>query len=105
MDINELKGCISDEEATIQSFVRDPEFAEYYMQSVLRDGDAEEVKQGQALYNEAQKRMQELNYWSSLIEHAERTAKNGNNIDGVISLVIKALNILKSASSDKALTA
>ena len=36
-------------------------------------------------------------YWDSLIRHAEKTAREGKNIDAVISLLNQALDILKSA--------
>ena len=56
MDINNLKSCISHDEATIRSFVRNPEFAEYYLQSVLTDGDEKEIHRVQEWYNEAKAR-------------------------------------------------
>ena len=46
-------GYITHEDATIQSFVKDPEFADYLMEEVLRDGDEDEVKYFQELYDEA----------------------------------------------------
>ena len=57
MDITNLKSCISHDEATIRSFMRDPEFAEYYLNAVLEDGDADEIAQVQAWYDEAKARM------------------------------------------------
>ena len=56
MDINNLKNCISHDEATIRSFVRNPEFAEFYLNSVLEDGDEDEIRDVREWYNEAQKR-------------------------------------------------
>lgn len=53
MNIDSLKNCVSHEEATIQSFVKDPEFADYLMEEVLKDGDEDEVKYFQELYDEA----------------------------------------------------
>lgn len=35
-------------------------------------------------------------YWDSLIRHAEKTAREGKNIDAVISLLNQALDILKA---------
>ena len=38
-----MKPSISHEEATIQSFRRDPEFAAEYLNAVFKDGDQDEV--------------------------------------------------------------
>ena len=48
MDINNLKSCISHDEATIRSFVRNPKFAEYYLNTVITDGDEAEIKRFKA---------------------------------------------------------
>ena len=58
MDINNLKSCISHDEATIRSFVRNPKFAEYYLNTVITDGDEAEIKEVQSWYEEAKKRSQ-----------------------------------------------
>ena len=51
-----MKNCISHKEATIESFVRDPEFAEAYLKEVLSDGDMAEIRQARAWVEEAQRR-------------------------------------------------
>ena len=38
-----MKPFISHEEATIQSFRRDPEFAAEYLNAVIEDGEQEEI--------------------------------------------------------------
>lgn len=93
MDINNLKSCISHDEATIRSFVRDPEYADYYLKSVIANGDNEEIRDVQAWYDEAKS----SSYWATLIQNAENTAKNGKNIQDVIQTVKEALNILNAA--------
>ena len=93
MDINNLKSCVSHDEAMIRSFIRDPEYADYYLNAVIADGDNDEIRDTQYWYNEAKSR----SYWNALIQNAERTAKNGNNIQDVIQTVKKALNILTAA--------
>ena len=93
MDVNNLKSCISHDEATIRSFVRDPEYADYYLKSVIADGDEDEIRNVQAWYDEAKSRA----YWNALIQNAENTAKNGKNIQDVIQTVKEALNILVAA--------
>ena len=56
MDINNLKNCIDHEEATIRSFVRNPEYAEHLLEEVMKDGDEKEIAYFQNLCNEAKKR-------------------------------------------------
>lgn len=62
MDIDNLKGCISHDEATIRSFMRDPEFVEFFLQTVLHDGDTQEISTVQAWYDEAKAKTQEAKY-------------------------------------------
>ena len=47
---------ISHEEATIRSFVRDPEFAEFFLKDVLSDGDMDEIREAKAWVEEARAR-------------------------------------------------
>ena len=56
MDINNLKSCITHDEATIRSFMRDPEYADYYLQNVIADGDPDEISEVQAWFDEAKAR-------------------------------------------------
>ena len=93
MDVNNLNACISHEEATIRSYIRDPAFAEFMLQDAINDGDISEIRKIQRRIDEAKSR----SYWNALIQNAERTAKNGNNIQNVIQTVKKALNILSAA--------
>ena len=51
-----VTGYITHEEATIRSFMRDPEFADGLMSEILKDGDKEEIAHFQALYDEAKSR-------------------------------------------------
>ena len=44
----------------IKSFVRDPEFADYYLETVLAEGDPEEIAGVQSWYNEAKSQVQTL---------------------------------------------
>ena len=57
--MNEINfvNCIDGDEATIQSFMRDPEFADYLMSEVIADGDIQEIAVFQELYDEAKTRM------------------------------------------------
>ena len=96
MDVNNLKSCISHEEATIRSYMRDPDFAEFMLQDAINDGDISEIRKIQRRMNEAKSRSAH-DYWNNIIGHARETAKNGHNIGHVVSLVSQALDILKSA--------
>ena len=51
-----ITGYITHEEATIKSFIKDPEFADYLMLEVLKDGDKNEIMHFQRLYDEARAR-------------------------------------------------
>ena len=56
MDLNSLKSCVDHEEATIQSFVRDPEFAEFYLKDVIADGNIHEIRRAKRRVEEARAR-------------------------------------------------
>ena len=88
---------ITHEEATIRSFMCGPKYADYYLHEVLADGDAEEIQQLQSWYNEAKSRTASMGYWSSLVDNAEQTARDGKNLDVVIALMNRELDILKAA--------
>ena len=48
---------ITHDEAMIESFVNDPDYADYYLKAVLADGDQEEISDTQYWYDEAQRRL------------------------------------------------
>lgn len=54
-----MKNCVTHKEATIESFVKDPEFAEAYLKEVLSDGDMAEIRQARAWVEEAKNRRQD----------------------------------------------
>ena len=51
---------ISHEEATIQYFVEDPEFAEFYLKEVMADGDVNEIRRARRRVEEARARRAQL---------------------------------------------
>ena len=51
-----MKSCIDHEEATIRSYMRDPDFANYMLQDAITEGDIDEVQKIQRRINEAKKR-------------------------------------------------
>ncbi len=47
---------ISHREATVQHFMRDPELADLYLQTVLADGDMDEIREVRGWVDEAKAR-------------------------------------------------
>ena len=93
-----ITDTISHDEVVIQHFIEDKEFADLYLQTVLADGDAEEIREVQGWYDEAKSRTATMGYWGSLVDNAEKTARDGKNLETVIGLVSHALDILKAAA-------
>ena len=92
-----ITDTISHEEATIQSYMRDPAFAEFMLQDAIAEGDTQEAEKIQRRINEAKARQENSQYWQSVIDNARKTANTGYNLENVILLVSKALAILKGA--------
>ncbi len=63
-------GYVEHNEAVIRHFVKDPEFATLYLQTVLADGDEEEITEVQEWYDEAQARRNKtapkISRWSNV---------------------------------------
>ena len=91
-----ITGSVSHEEAVIQHFIEDPELAQIMLQDAINDGDISEIRKIQRRIDEAKSRSAH-DYWNNIIGRARETAKNGQNISHVVSLVSQALDILKSA--------
>ena len=51
---------ISNKEATIRSFMRDPEFAEYFLKDIIADGDFNEIRRVRGWVEEARARAREM---------------------------------------------
>ena len=49
-------GYISHDEAMIQNFIEEPDYADFYLDSVLADGDTDEIALVQSWYDEAKAR-------------------------------------------------
>ena len=60
MDMNNLKCCVDHEEATIQSFVRDPDFADFYLKDIIADGNIHEIRRAKRRVEEAKARRAQL---------------------------------------------
>ncbi len=57
-----ITSCVSHDEAIIQHFVEDAEFADLYLQTVLQDGDEEEIRQVQCWYDAAKSKAMSLKF-------------------------------------------
>ena len=101
MDINNLKGCIDHEEATIRSYMRDPEFAEYMLQDAITEGDIIEAQKIQKRMNEAKARTRltspNLSYWDSVVSNAKLAVQDGRNLGQILSLLNDAVGTVKAA--------
>lgn len=53
-----ITGYITHEEATINRFIKNPEYAAYLISEVKKDGDKDEIAYFQHLYDEAKVRLQ-----------------------------------------------
>ena len=93
----EQQGYISHEEAMIRHLTLDPDLAEIMLNDATETGDVNEIRKVQLRIDEAKARAKENNYWNSVLEHAERTAKSGYNLDSVINTLGRAIGILQSA--------
>ena len=87
-----VTGSVTHEEAVIQHFIEDPELAQIMLQEAIDEGDINEARKIQRRINEAKSRA----YWATLLSHAEETAHNSNNLEPIIALMTRALDILKA---------
>lgn len=94
-------GYITHDEAMIQNFINDPDYADLYLQTVLNDGDEYEIKRVQFWYNEAKARNQALisnmAYWNNVANNAKLAAKDGNNLASILNVLNDALATVKAA--------
>ena len=97
MDITNLKSCITHEEATIRSFMRDPEFAQALLHDAIADGDTKEIEKIQHRITEAQKRIQAQTYWDGVLDNARDAVKKGQNLSEIYSRLVEAANTVKAA--------
>ena len=101
MDINNLKSCIDHEEATIRSYMRDPEFAEYMLNDAIAEGDIVEIRKIQKRINEAKARLQKnshsLSFWDTLVENVKTAIQDGDNLRLILSRLNEATQTVKAA--------
>ena len=70
IDINNLKSCRSHDEAMIETFMEEPEYADELLNDVLADGDEREIQRVKSWYEEAQARrnktVPKISRWSNV---------------------------------------
>ena len=88
-----ITGSVTHEEAVAQHFIEDPKLAQIMFQGAIEESDLNEARKIQRRINEAKSRA----YWATLLSHAEETAHNSNNLEPIIALMTRALDILKAA--------
>ena len=92
---------IEHNEAVIRYFVKNPEFADLYLQTVLNDGDEEEIIETQHLYDEAKARSENiapsLSYWDSVAANAKLAVQDGRNLNKILSFLNDAVGTVKAA--------
>lgn len=54
--LDKFKGCVTHAEASIQSFIRNPEFAEFVLKEAMADGDMNEIRRIKGWVDEAKAR-------------------------------------------------
>jgi len=59
MNLKNFENCIDHDESVIRHFVEDPSYANLYLQTVLADGDTEEIEEVKGWINEARARVLE----------------------------------------------
>lgn len=55
---------ITHDEAMINDFIENPDYANELLTTILNDGDEYEIQRVQTWYIEAKRRTQEANYWN-----------------------------------------
>ena len=94
-------GYITHEEATIKSFIKNPEYAEHLLLEVIKDGDKDEITYFQKLYDEAQVRRNNLapdmDYWGSVASNAKLAVQDGQNLGQILSFLNDAVGTVKAA--------
>lgn len=92
---------IEHNEAVITHFAEDPDFAELYLQTVINDGNEEEIAEVQSWINEAKSRSKnatpEMNYWDALNEHVKIAVKSGLNLGKILARLNEAVSTVKAA--------
>lgn len=87
-----FNSCIDHDEAMIETFMENPNYANELLNAVIADGDIEEIQCVQAWYDEAKKRTQAQSYWDSLTHNAKIAIQNGLDLKFILNNLNEATN-------------
>ena len=90
-------GYVTHDEAMIKNFINEPDYANFYLSEVLKDGDDYEIQRVRYWYDEAQKRIQAQTYWDGVLDNARNAVKKGQNLSEIYSRLVEAANTVKAA--------
>ena len=88
---------IEHNEAVIEHFAEDPNFAELYLQTVVKDGDEAEIAEVKSWIAHSKN----MAYWNNLAENAKIAVNNGLNLTQILSKLNEAVSIVKAAIAQK----
>lgn len=97
----EIIQAVRNDELSINSAYEVTNLPQEIQQDIL--SNIAQGKSPRKVVNEAKKQHRnfDIKYWNALIRNAEKAAKNAPNIDYIINIVNKALEILKSVKETK----
>ena len=84
---------IEHNEAVIEHFAEDPNFAELYLQTVIKDGDEAEIAEVKSWIAHSKN----IAYWNNLAENAKIAVNDGLNLTQILSKLNEAVSIVKAA--------
>lgn len=90
------KGYITHDEAMIEIFTENPEYADELLNDVIYGGDIDEIQHVKMWYDEA-KRRYSRNYWDSLTDNVKIAIRDGNNLQLILSRLNEATKTVKAA--------
>ena len=92
-----ITGFTTHDEAMIKTFMEEPNYAQLYLDEVLKDGDCNEIQRVQEWYNEAKKRTQAQSYWNNLTNNAQIAIQNGLDLKIILNYLNEATKLVKAA--------
>ncbi len=95
------KGYITHDEAIIEVFTENPDYADELLNDVIYGGDIDDIKQVQKWYDEAKKRRSasalNMDFWGKLAENVKIAVQNRQNLPLILSRLNDAVSTVKAA--------
>ena len=95
---------IKHDEAIINNFIENLDYANELLNAILNDGDEYEIQCVRTWYNEAKRRIQETNYWKNDINKNMKiiisSVKEVLNVDKMQAIMDKNVSNIKAEISD-----